>query len=296
MTLGRFSKENRWYHQNIDVQFKPESRKLLEEYSHIPPEDVDSHIYKMRDTLWSQAPYPCIGEFKFLVIHLPSHPRYKDVLSRLSASPPIQLLDLGCCVAQELRSLAHAGVPSSQLYGSDLNPDFMTTSYVLFNDEDSFKGTLVPANIFDESLFEKSFKGWENKFGIIHTGLFLHLFDYNQQLTVCEKIIKLLSKEKGALFLGEMVGCEGSGVRDEGKDAAKFWKKEEERKQHLHDVEGFKKFWSEMAEKTSTAGMWKVEGNFRKRPKKGEDDGRPAPGSFFTGEGIGWLTFSVERV
>lgn len=94
------------------------------------------------------------------------------------------------------------------------------------------------------------------------------------------------------------MGCEGSGHRgeDTGKDAAKFLKKEGERKQFLHNVEGFQKFWEDVAEKTRTVGEWKVQGTFRKRPKEGKDDGRPAPGAFFTGEGIGWLTFSVERI
>jgi hypothetical protein len=47
MGFDRFSKENRWYYQDIDGHIKPQSRKLLEKYSHIPPEDVDSYIYKM---------------------------------------------------------------------------------------------------------------------------------------------------------------------------------------------------------------------------------------------------------
>ena len=47
MALDRYSKENRWYYQDIDGRIKPESRKLLEEYSHIPSEEVDSHIYKL---------------------------------------------------------------------------------------------------------------------------------------------------------------------------------------------------------------------------------------------------------
>jgi hypothetical protein len=46
LRLRRFSKENRWYFKTIgDLQ--PASRKLLEDYSHIPPSEVDSHIYKM---------------------------------------------------------------------------------------------------------------------------------------------------------------------------------------------------------------------------------------------------------
>ena len=45
--LSRFSKENRWYYKSLDNHVPLASRKLLEEYSHIPPSKVDSHIYKM---------------------------------------------------------------------------------------------------------------------------------------------------------------------------------------------------------------------------------------------------------
>jgi hypothetical protein len=47
LRLRRFSKENRWYFKTIDGHLQPASRKLLEEYSHISPSEVDSHIYKM---------------------------------------------------------------------------------------------------------------------------------------------------------------------------------------------------------------------------------------------------------
>jgi len=196
-------------------------------------------------------------------------------------------------VAQELRSLAHAGIPTKQLCGSDTNLDFMATSFDLFNDKDSFQGSLIPANIFDEDVFEQAWKGWESSFDIVHAGLFLHLFNYEQQLLVCEKIIKLLRKEKGTMFLGEMVGCAGSGERGEGTDA-KFWKEGEERKQFLHDVEGFQRLWDDVATRTGTAGGWRVEGTFREKPKQGMDDGKPAPGGFFTGPGIGVSKVSRE--
>lgn len=247
-----------------------------------------------RDRLWFTCPYPCVGKFKFLTLNLPSHPKYSHLLSMLcnsqteNSSPPIQLLDLGCCVAQELRSLAYAGIPSPQLYGSDLNPDFLTISYTLFNDQVSFKGTLVSANVFDETIFDNSWKGWEQKFGVIHAGLFLHLFDWDQQLVVCEKIVKLMSKEKGSLFLGEMVGCEGGTESGQGKA-------NEEKKQYLHNKETFERMWGEVAKKTGTVGMWKVEGAFKKAQKERAREGS-TENSFFTGEGVGWLTFSVEMI
>lgn len=210
-----------------------------------------------------------------------------------SNAQPTEFLDLGCCVAQELRALAHAGVYSEQLYGSDLNPHFLATSYDLFKDKDSFKGELVPADVFSTSLFDESFRGWENKFGVIHAGLFLHLFSWEQQIAVCCTIVKLLDRSSGSLFLGEMVGCAGGGERNEGK-GTKFWKKGGERRQFLHDGQSFKRLWDEVAEQTETVGNWKVEGNLKTRKNYGGD---PTGGcAFFTGEGIGWFTFSVETM
>jgi hypothetical protein len=139
------------------------------------------------------------------------------------------MLDLGCCIAQELRSLAHAGIPSTNLFGSDVVSSYLTTSYELFNDASTFQATLVPANIFSPTLFEDSFKGWENKFTVVHAGLFLHLFNREQQIAVCERVVKLMKAEKGSMFLGEMVGCRGGGYR--GPKQTDFWAKGEERKQ-----------------------------------------------------------------
>lgn len=193
-------------------------------------------------------------------------------------------------MAQELRSLAAAGIPSSALYGSDLVAEYLSTSYALFNDAATFKATLVPANIFSPSLFEDQFRGWEDNFAVIHAGLFLHLFNWEQQVVVCRRIVRMLKREKGALFVGEMAGCAGGGER--GSDT-KIWVKGEEVKQYLHDEESFGRLWSEVAEKTGTVGDWRVEGKLRVRKKVSDDGSRG--GGFFVGEGIGWLTFSVER-
>lgn len=320
---NRLSKENRWYYKSIDNHVPLPSRKLLEDYSHIPADEVDSHIYEMvsirfleimaiytlllaiipwakspnssqRDILWAYGPYPCIGEFKFLTLNLASHPQYTRIVDTLSrkSSPPSLLLDLGCCVAQELRDLANRGVNSSNLYGTDLNHRFLETSYELFKDKGAFHGQLVAADIFSPLLFQKEFLGWENKFSIVHAGLFLHLFDWEKQVKVCCSIVKMLSGEIGDLFVGEMVGCRGGGERSHGK--GQFWKEGEERKQYLHDKESFEKIWNEVGERTETVGKWKVDGLLRVRERVNED---PTNGcAFFTGEGIGWFTFSVERI
>ena len=43
----KYSKEHPWYYKDLTSHLAPNSRKLLEDYSHISPEDVDSHVYKM---------------------------------------------------------------------------------------------------------------------------------------------------------------------------------------------------------------------------------------------------------
>lgn len=45
--LDLTSKENRWYYKELTSYLPAAARKLLEEYSQISPEDVDSHVYKM---------------------------------------------------------------------------------------------------------------------------------------------------------------------------------------------------------------------------------------------------------
>lgn len=103
--------------------------------------------------------------------------------------------------------------------------------------------------------------------------------------------MKLMKEEKGVMLVGQMVGCQGGGLRG-GPANTDFWRKE--RKQYLHDEESFGKFWKEVEERTGTVGMWKVESVFKLRQReKGKEGSRSC--AFFDGEGIGWFTFSVER-
>jgi hypothetical protein len=67
--------------------------------------------------------------------------------------------------------------------------------------------------------------------------------------------------------------------------------------QFLHDEDSFAKLWGDVAEVTGTKGQWKAESTFRERaPGEGDADGESKGRAFFTGEGIGWIKFSVERI
>jgi hypothetical protein len=103
-----------------------------------------------------------------------------------------------------------------------------------------------------------------------------------------------LAEVPGSLCLGEMVGCKGGGAR--GVEFGKvFWEKGKEKQHFLHDNETFSRMWDEVATNTGTEGQWKVSGEFRTWNQCNLVDGKKA-GSVFVGEGIGWLTFGVERI
>jgi len=234
----------------------------------------------MREILWSEAPYPCVGLFKFLTIRLPSHPQYRKILNIMTAPPPKGsfspplLLDLACCCAQELRHLIHTTrIPATSLYGTDISSHYLSTSYKLFQDVSS-PMTLMAGDI----LSPNPYPSWTQKFTVIHASLFLHLFPWEEQVIICMQVINLLKREKGALFLGEMVGCQGGGVRG-GKAN---W---------LHDEGSFRMLWREVARKTGTGGRWKVKGSLQVWPDEFASKGE----GYFIGEGVGKFVFSVER-
>jgi hypothetical protein len=56
-----YSKELPWYYKDIDGHLAPISRELLEEYSHIPDEDVNSHVYKIVPPSLFAFPFPFLA-------------------------------------------------------------------------------------------------------------------------------------------------------------------------------------------------------------------------------------------
>ncbi|KAB8298625.1 hypothetical protein EYC80_000804 [Monilinia laxa] len=280
----KYSTSKPWYHTTIGKRLGPEARELLENYSHIPKDEVDAHVYKMRDFLWFQTPYPSIGNFSFLTLRLLTHPLYPRIINTLSApsspsNPPALFLDLGCCVAQELRSLAHhASIPPAQLYGTDYNASFLKSSFKVFNDHDAGY-TLLPANILDPNFFDLTFRNLIQKFTIIHAALFMHLFTWDQQLQVCENVVRLMQNQEGALFVGCMAGKVGGGEGEQGR-----W---------LHDADSWVRLWGEVWERLGMEGSWKVQGELRELRELGEL--ARVGERDFEGGGMGLFEFSVER-
>lgn len=131
------------------------------------------------------------------------------VLPRLQSGE--SLLDLGACMGQDLRKCVYDGAPADKLYASDLFPEYEDLSYELWRDRHTF-----PAHHFlaDDVLAENNrfmrgslmTKLGPGQTDMIAINMFLHLFDYNNQLRVATRILRLLSHKPGSLILGSQAG------------------------------------------------------------------------------------------
>ncbi|TVY85534.1 Methyltransferase ausD, partial [Lachnellula suecica] len=189
-----------WYQPSLERKLNERVRKVLEEYSGLAPDEVEPHIYNIREQAWSIFPWPCIGEFWFLELGLSRHPSYPLILSQLKTPDPNHtLLDLGTCLGQDLRELAHAGVPISSLYGADLISGFEQAGHSLFRDADRFeKDRFITGDVMTDDEGDGLVET-RGTWGLVHIAMFLHIWSLEDQERACENILKLLRPEAGAM-------------------------------------------------------------------------------------------------
>src|ERR1700710_2957748 len=119
---------------------------------------------------------------RFLNFSLATMPSYEEILARLTnVAAPTRLLDVGCCLAQDLRRMVADGAPTEKLVGLDLEPRFLRLSYDLFADSESYKGQIVAGDILDESA-DGPVALLGGTIDIAHAASFLHLFDLEGQV------------------------------------------------------------------------------------------------------------------
>lgn len=258
--MGTRDKSVGWYANSLKT-ITSEQRDLLENYSHVAPKDILTHIHKLvshlhlnfkyqscilikyikRDQAWEIYPYPCIGQFRFIDLSMIHTPSYESILTRLKSGG--SLLDIGCCCAQDLRKLAHDGVPAAHLYGAELQQGFINLGYDLFRDKDQFGAHFMVADVFDKDGELKNLVG---KMDVVHLGLFLHLFNWEKQVEACATVVGLLKREKGVIVIGQQIGMLEAGEEARGGNRMIF----------KHNVESFKRMWAEIGQKTQS--LWDV--------------------------------------
>ncbi|KAF9888755.1 hypothetical protein FE257_008330 [Aspergillus nanangensis] len=222
-------------------------RELLENYSKIPPEEVDQHLRDIRDKGWAIHRYPCIGHWTFTSLRGLDHPLFQNIVKRLK-EPGSQdaFLDVGCCVGQVLRKLAYDGVDPARIYGTDLHQEFLDLGCDLFNDRENFgPESLIAADLLDPN--DEGAKKLDGKVTFIHVANFLHLFDWDQQVLAATRMIKFLKPEvRDAVILGAQLGSSKPGTFTAVTGNTRF----------LHDLETFQSLWDEAGRETGT--KWKV--------------------------------------
>lgn len=234
------------YYEGLDSIPEPIS-ELLDQYSGIKKDEQIEHVLDARNRAYAAHRYPCLGRFRFLELDLSTHPLYRSyvipTLQKAGAdgrAPPI-FLDLGTCLGQDIRKLIFDGVSVSQVYGSDIQQEFIDAGYELFQDgkklpRDRF---LCPANVFDD-LEASRFQVLKDRVDILHATSVFHLFAESQQSDVARCCMRLLRKDPicTSLVLGAQAGNINAGE----------YSKLEGKKRFRHNEKTWKAMWEQVCQ------------------------------------------------
>ncbi len=194
-----------------------------------------------------------MGEFWFLSFGLAKHPLYKSiVLPRLKAGQT--LLDVGACLGQDLRKCIFDGAPATNLFASDLFPEYEELAYKLWRDRDRlptghfFADDILADNATFTSGPLMTALG-PGSVDILTATMFLHVFNYENQLKTATRMLRLLSHKPGSIILGSQAGS-----IDFGEQTLKppFHRSETGTKRTVfrHNPESFEKMWQEAGKAT----------------------------------------------
>jgi SAM-dependent methyltransferase len=222
-----------WFDERPSNDQIPEkARHLLESYSDIPPNLVTEHIVTLRNEAWEVFPYPCIGQFRFLEAGVDDCDEYNEVVERLRKGQ--KLLDMACCFGQTIRQLVADGAPSDNIYGCDLQSDFIELGYKLFKDRDKLRTKFLVADIFDPTSPLHDLRG---QVDIVYAGSFFHLWGLQKQKEVSRAVASLLRSDPGSMILGRQMGS-----------VEAFEKISDTGTMFRHNVDSFKKLWKEVGD------------------------------------------------
>lgn len=174
------------------------------------------------------------------------------VLPRLKAGQT--LLDVGTCLGQDLRKCVFDGAPAANLYASDLFPEYEELAYDLWRDRDKLPpGHFFADNILaDNATFTSGLlmtRLGPGSVDIIAITMFLHLFNYENQLRTATRLLRLLSHKPGSMILGSQAGSIDSG---EQTLKPPFHRSESgtTRTVFRHNPESFERLWKEAGQVT----------------------------------------------
>lgn len=209
---------------------------------------MKEHILEVRERAWRIWPYPCIGLFCFLDLSISLLPVYPEILQRLQSGET--LLDVGCCVGQNVRKLVVDGAPAEKVFGVDIQRGFIDIGYDLFLDKGKLQSKFITADVMDPKKNPQWDKlGLEGNVDIIHVGSFIHLFDYDGQVNVSKRLVQILKPNPGVVIAGRQTGNLDPGEFKHNSAVTGTM--------YRHDDKTFKDMWARVGRETGT--RWKVD-------------------------------------
>ncbi|KAF4626047.1 hypothetical protein G7Y89_g12114 [Cudoniella acicularis] len=250
-----------FYQPNINKKLVPETRQLLEKYSHVPPEKQSQHVHKIASIPF-QA--PCKPQ---------RIPVYPEILKRVQAGE--LLLDVGCFLGHDLRRLAYDGAPSTNLYGLDI-ANHWNVGFELFRDQSHFGAHFIEADILSES--DSALLALKGKVDIVSALQVIHQWDWEGQVKAA-KVLATFTKP-GSLVVGNSIG---------NSKAQEVTLKSIGVPMYRQNPESFEKLWIQVGNETGT--KWETQAWLRSFEEMSFDPKDHA----WMEDGVAMLEFSVRR-
>ncbi|KAM0125467.1 hypothetical protein ACHAO1_010604 [Botrytis cinerea] len=263
-----------FYLPNIDAKLIPETKQLLENYSHIPLEEQSKHVHEIRDQAWDIRAYPCTGVGAWLVPQLCRNPVYSEILKRVQAGET--LMDVGCFLGHDLRRLVYDGAPSDKIYAIDIVSHW-DVGYNLFRDRDRFSAQFIEADIVSESEALASLRGQVDVIAITQV---IHQWDWGGQIEAAKQLIRF-TKGPGSMIVGNQIGNPKAQEVTLKSLVVPMWR---------HNPESFAKLWDQVGQETGT--KWETQAWMRSFEEMafGAKDGA------WMEEGVAIIEFAVKRI
>lgn len=163
------------------------------------------------------------------------------------------------------------GAPGENLYGSDIQQEFLNLGYELFLD----RATLPESHLIASDILDKRsplFTHLSGKLNIVYISLFLHVFDFEQQITVVENVLDLFAAEPGSLIVCRVTACHDQRVLKATTERMPYF---------YHDRASWKQLWEVVQRKTGvklSIDTWEQPDELVKK--------HPLPGIYILGSAI----------
>ena len=137
--------------------------------------------------------------------------------------------------------MAADGVPSDQMWATDLNGDLWRMGYELLRDRGKFQAHFVQGDVFSPDI--KLVEQLSGRVSVFLAYQFLHLFSWDNQIKLSEMMVAMSTPN--AIILGSQMGC------------VEAWQQKTPwGEMFFHNNESWGKLWKAVEENTGT--RWRV--------------------------------------